>query len=72
MFLTPEELEQLTGKRRRDAQIRALRYMGVEHKVRPDGSVAVLRAHVEKLLDGDLASAIRGSEVEPDWDSLNA
>ena len=70
MLLTPEELEQLTGKRRRDAQIRALRYMGVEHKVRPDGSVAVLRAHVEKLLDGDLASAKREREVEPDWNSL--
>ncbi|RKR46257.1 DUF4224 domain-containing protein [Paraburkholderia sp. BL17N1] len=49
MFLTDEELTELTAKRQSAARIRALRGMGVEHKVRPDGSIAVLRAHVERL-----------------------
>lgn len=50
MFLTPEELQQLTGRKRRNAQVLVLRFMGIEHRVRPDGSVVVLRAHVEQVL----------------------
>ncbi len=50
MFLDADELEQLTGKKRRDAQVRALRFMGIEHRVRPDGTVAVSRMHVEQTL----------------------
>jgi hypothetical protein len=50
MFLTRSELEQLTGNKRSDAQARALNFMGIDHKIRPDGSVVVLRAYVEKLL----------------------
>ena len=48
MFLTKEELQELTGRTRRDAQVAALRSMGIEHRIRPDGSPAVLRAHVEQ------------------------
>lgn len=49
MFLTLEELTELTGRRRSDAHRRALDSMGVQYKVRPDGTVAVLKAHVEAL-----------------------
>ncbi|MHB8348410.1 MAG: DUF4224 domain-containing protein [Acidiferrobacterales bacterium] len=49
MFLTPEEIVALTRRKRRPAQVIELRYMGIEHRVRPDGSVAVLWAHVERL-----------------------
>ncbi|AMU06279.1 DUF4224 domain-containing protein [Burkholderia cenocepacia] len=49
MFLTDEELTELTGKRQNAARIRVLNSMGVQHKIRPDGSIAVLRAHVERL-----------------------
>jgi hypothetical protein len=49
MFLTNEEVVQLTGRKRHPAQVRALRGMGIEHRVRPDGSVAVLRALVDAL-----------------------
>lgn len=31
MFLTKEELQELTGRTRRDAQVAALRSMGIEH-----------------------------------------
>lgn len=48
-FLTPEDIATLTGRQRGDAQVRALKFMGVEHRVRPDGKVIVLRAHIESV-----------------------
>jgi hypothetical protein len=47
LLLSPEEIAGLTGKHRSDAQMRALKRMGIAFKQRPDGSVAVLRRHVE-------------------------
>ena len=44
MFLDEDQVVELTKKRRHDAQARALRFMGIEFKPRPDGSLAVLRA----------------------------
>ena len=44
MFLSPDEIAELTGKQRPAAQIRALRSMGIRHHVRPDGHPVVLRA----------------------------
>lgn len=42
MFLTPDEIQELTGKIKPAAQIRALRAMGIHHHVRPDGKPVVL------------------------------
>lgn len=64
MFLTPDEIAALTGKQRPAAQIRALRSMGVDHRVRPDGRPVVLRAHVEALLGAIRPPKPRGV---PDW-----
>ena len=50
MILTTEELVELTRRRRSDAQVRVLRFMGIEHRRRPDGSIAVSRAHVDAML----------------------
>lgn len=50
VFLTPEELAELTGRRRSDAQAAALRSMGIEHLRRPDGRIVVSRAHVDAML----------------------
>ena len=66
MFLNPDELVTLTGKERYSAQLRALRLMGIEHRQRPDGSVAVLRAHVEQLLGGRVPLSLRDKTV-PDF-----
>lgn len=66
MILTPEELSALTGKVRSDAQVRALRFMGIDHLVRPDGTVAVLRSHAEKSLGGQPASG-KVKRTEPDY-----
>jgi hypothetical protein len=50
MFLSNDEITDLTNRQRPAAQVRALRIMGIEHRIRPDGTVAILRAHVEHLL----------------------
>ena len=69
MFLTKDELASLTGRTRSDAQIRVLRFMGIEHKVRPDGSVAVLRGHVEKSLGGSNIELPQRT-YEPNWSAF--
>jgi hypothetical protein len=67
MFLDDDEIAALTKKRRHDAQARALRFMGIEFKPRPDGSLAVLRVHVEKQLgEGVVSKAKR--KTEPRFD----
>lgn len=69
MFLNPTELYELTGKKRRQAQVEALRMMGVEHRVRPDGTVAVMRAHVESVFGG-IAPAKVVKSAEPNWSAI--
>lgn len=69
-FLDRDEVVELTHRTRRDAQVRALRFMGIEHRVRPDGSVAVLRSHVEQIF-GVAASKDRPKPpIEPDWSAI--
>lgn len=68
MFLSREELEKLTGYKNPGAQGRALNTMGIEHKVRPDGAVIVLRSHLEAILGG---RAERAAAPEPDWSGLD-
>ena len=67
MFLTAEELAELTGRTRRDAQVRMLRAMGITHMVRPDGSVAVMRAHVEQLFGVGAVIAPPKRKTSPDF-----
>lgn len=63
LILTRDELRNVTGKRRRDAQRRALDAMGVRYAVRPDKTLAVLRSHVEQVL-GASPATIRAREPE--------
>lgn len=56
LTLTDDELVSLTRRHRPSAQCRALRHMGIEHRRRPDGSVAVDRSHYASLL-GIVANA---------------
>lgn len=70
MFLSDKELIRLTKKKRKDCQIKALRFMGIEYKVRPDGSVVVLREHVNKVMHGEIRQEI--AIFQPNWAKLNA
>jgi hypothetical protein len=72
MLLTPSEISNLTGKKRRPAQIRVLKFMGIEHRLRPDASLIISREHVMKLLDGDSVKRRIKNRVEPNWSAINA
>jgi Domain of unknown function (DUF4224) len=48
IFLTKEELRELTKRNRSSEQVFVLRFMGIEHEIRPDGSV-VLCARMSSL-----------------------
>ena len=47
--LSEDDLVELTGKRRSSAQARVLDFMGIPYRSRPDGTLAVLRIHVETV-----------------------
>lgn len=67
-FLTREQLELLTGFKLKSAQVRGLRRMGIEHKVRPDGFPIVSTTHIEKLLGGRVET--QQSVSEPNFGAL--
>ena len=39
--LSPDELKQLTQKKQSTSQREVLNFMGIDHRMRPDGSVVV-------------------------------
>ena len=47
IFLTTDELKELTGKVRPAAQRKVLNAMGIDSKKRPDGKLVVLRSSIE-------------------------
>lgn len=67
-MLTHKELVDLTHKERASAQVRALNKMGIDHIIRGDGSVVVLRetliARVSRVDKTQKKSA------EPDWSAI--
>lgn len=72
MFLDSDEIRELTCRVQHAAQVRVLRGMGIEHRVRPDGSVAVMRAHAEKVFGVAPAAARKAAAREIDWEALRA
>lgn len=65
LTLSVIELRDLTGKTRHDAQRRALAFMGVPYRVRPDGSVAVLRIAAEAALGGTSTMRPKEPQLQP-------
>lgn len=70
MFLTEEELLELTGRQRRDAQVKMLRHMGIDHRVRADGTVVVLKTHIDKVFGGIAEQTVKVKRVEPNWSGV--
>ncbi len=66
MILSDDELRVLTGKKFRTAQAEVLRYMGIDFRMRPDGSLVVLRSQLEAT------PPKRKPKIEPKWDAINA
>lgn len=69
-FLSLEEVVALTNRKVRSAQVKALKAMGIEHRVRPDGSVAILRGHITKVFDGSTETQTRQKAMTPNWDAM--
>ena len=67
MFLDADEVRDLTNRIQRQAQAKALRSLGITFKVRADGSVLVLRSHIEKELGGSTPAAARSRDFQPNW-----
>lgn len=72
MFLTEDEVRELTQRVQHQAQAKMLRSIGMTFKIRSDGSLLVLRAHVEKELGGAPAAKSKKKDVEPNWEMANA
>lgn len=70
-FLEPKEVRELTGRVHYASQAKVLRSMGIEHRARPDGSLALLRSHVEDVMGGG-QSKPKKTEPEINWSGVNA
>lgn len=67
--LDQEELVSLTGKTQHRKQERELAIMGIPYRVRGNGSLVVLRVHVEDV-PGATNSARVKAIPEPNWGAL--
>jgi hypothetical protein len=72
MFLTRDELREMTGKQQYRSQAKVLNAMGITHKIRPDGTLLVLRSHVIEQLGGRAALKKAEPEFVPNWDAAVA
>ena len=72
MLLNSDEVRELTDRIQHSAQARVLRAMGIEHRSRPDGSLAVLRSHAEEVIGGASGASKKPKEFKPNWAAANA
>lgn len=70
MFLTDDDLTELTKRKHNRARRAVLDFMGIEYSVRPDSSIAVLKDHVVQKLGGDPARQKQAAEPEPNWAAI--
>ena len=63
LVLTDAELQELTGYQRPTFQVRTLRVLGIRHALRPDGTVVVLRADLERSPRTDATTPAQGAVV---------
>lgn len=63
--LTTEELFDLTRYKRPSAQARALNHMGIDHRIRLDGSVVVFRYSLPGYLEKTTRSS-QGGQLDID------
>lgn len=70
MFLTNNQIKELTGKHTHRAQRTVLNALGLTHKVRPDGTLVVAARHVEKVL-GVTYGGMEAKRPELNMDHIN-
>lgn len=67
-----DEISDLTGRVQHAAQAKVLNAMGIEHRTRPDGSIAVLRTHAEEVMSGGGQATRKKKEPQLNWSGVNA
>jgi hypothetical protein len=68
--LTREEIIDITKRVRSDAQKKELNALGIKFGTRSDGSIMVLRSHVDKEYDG-LVPKAAGRRIGPNLENIN-
>ena len=71
LFLTKDQILELTGYRRPSNQIRWLRDQGFKFKVAADGKPRVLVAEVNHLMCSDDGITREIKRQKPDYEALN-
>ena len=69
IYLIDDEIKAITGKKHKTAQVRALAFMGIEHKIRPDGRPLVSRLTFERAM-GNTANTSSFKADSPNFDTL--
>lgn len=64
IYLTQEELQGVTGRKQYAAQVRALNEMGIDFRIRPDGSPLVSRLAYEVALGGVDTKSARSETLD--------
>lgn len=67
MFLTRDEIEELTDAKRKDKQIQWLRDNGTRFVCSSTGRPKVLQSEIERVMLGDLVK----KRQEPDFSQIN-
>lgn len=62
LFLSSDEIVDLTGKVWHELQVDALKAMGIPHRIRPDGRILVVRQYIT---GGQAAEAPKPAEPTP-------
>lgn len=65
MLLTDIELKQITGRDRPQAQIKALRALGINHKINAAGRILVVAEHAYNVIQGNVTPVSVKRKVEP-------
>ena len=68
MFLTADQIYQLTGKKRFNAQRKVLLTNGIHHTIRGDGSPCILIS----VLENPFSDAHNKKTLEPNWSFIHA
>ena len=72
MFLSGDEIRSMTCRVQHKAQAKMLRSMGIAFKLRADGTLVVMRAHVEKEFGVGADRKNKTKDFQPNWGGLNA
>ncbi|WP_115616771.1 DUF4224 domain-containing protein [Chromobacterium vaccinii] len=72
MFLSDEEIQALTGRKRVTLQREWLTLRGWLHEVNAAGRPVVLRAYAESRLSGHKAGAIASASPQPNFAALKS